>query len=85
MVSLFILKQYMLINGNGDISHPDRYPDAGEQGFVVFSATGFPEVDHNFDGLKGIFRCWDSHNEKMHFMGGIFPHSCRNYRSACLC
>ncbi len=67
-----VLQPYMLMNEHGDISHPDRYPEAGEQGFIVFSAAGFPEVEHNFDGLKGMFRCWDSHNENMHLMGEFF-------------
>jgi len=67
-----ILKPYMLLDEKGYIKHPDRFPEAGEQGFVVFSAAGFPDVDHNFDGLEGMFRMWDSHNENMHLMGEFF-------------
>ncbi len=67
-----IMKPYMLMNENGDIRHPDRYPEAGEQGFVVFSASGFPEVKHNFDGLTGMFHCWNSHSENMHLMGEFY-------------
>ncbi len=66
------LKPYMLINANGDIAHPDRFPEQGEQGFVVFSAAGFPEVDHNFDALKAMYRCWDSHSENSYMMGEFF-------------
>ena len=54
---------YMLVE-NGDTKHPHRYPDDREQGFVGFSAAGFPEVEHNFNGLKGMFRCLHSHLEK---------------------
>jgi multimeric flavodoxin WrbA/putative sterol carrier protein len=67
-----VLKPYMLINEHGDIMHPDRFPESGEQGFVIFSAAGFPEVEHNFDGLKAMYRCWDSHNENAHLMGEFF-------------
>ena len=67
-----ILQPYMLLNNQGDIMHPDRYPEKGEQGFVVFSAAGFPEVAHNFDGLTGMFRAWDSHNENTHLMGEFY-------------
>ncbi len=67
------LKPYMLIDEkDGHISHPDRYPELGEQGFVVFSAAGFPDVDGNFDGLKGMYRAWDSHNENTHLLGEFF-------------
>ena len=68
-----ILQPYMLLDDkDGHISHPDRYPELGEQGFVVFSASGFPDVDNNFDGLKGMYRAWDSHNENSHLMGEFF-------------
>jgi len=66
------LKPYMLINAEGDIAHPDRFPEQGEQGFVVFSAAGFPEVDHNFDALKAMYRCWDSHSENSYLLGEFF-------------
>jgi len=68
-----ILQPYMLLDEkDGHITHPDRYPQKGEQGFVVFSASGFPDVDNNFDGLKGMYRAWDSHNENSHLMGEFF-------------
>jgi len=67
-----ILKPYMMLNEQGDIAHPDRFPEAGEQGFVVFSAAGFPEVEHNFDALKSMYRCWDSHSENAFLMGEFF-------------
>ena len=67
-----IMKPYMLLDKKGHIKHPDRYPEKGEQGFVVFSAGGFPDIDHNFDGLEAMYRMWDSHNENMHLMGEFF-------------
>jgi len=67
-----ILKPYMIVNDKGNIMHPDRYPENGKQGFLVFSAAGFPEVAHNFDGLIGMFRAWDSHNENTDLMGEFY-------------
>ncbi len=67
-----LMKPYMDVNSQGDTIHPDRFPNNGEQGFVVFSAAGFPEVTHNFDGLKGMFKAWNSHNENMHLMGEFY-------------
>jgi len=67
-----LMKPYMLTNENGDTMHPDRFPEKGEQGFVVFSAAGFPDVDNNFDGLKGMYRCWNSHSENAYLMGEFF-------------
>ncbi|MCP4157528.1 MAG: hypothetical protein GY757_57995 [bacterium] len=58
----------MLIE-EGETRHPHRYKEDKQQGFVVFSAAGFPEVDHNFDGLKGMFRCLHSHLERTFLMG----------------
>jgi len=65
------IKPYMLIE-EGETRHPHRYPEDKEQGFVVFSAAGFPEVEHNFDGLKGMFRCFHSHSEKSFLMGEFY-------------
>jgi len=65
------VKPYMLIE-EGETRHPHRYPEDKQQGFVVFSAAGFPEVEHNFDGLKGMFRCFHSHFEKSFLMGEFF-------------
>ena len=67
-----VFQPYMLLNDNGNIMHPDRFPEKGEQGFVVFSAAGFPDVAHNFDGLTGMFRAWNSHNENSHLMGEFY-------------
>jgi len=51
-----ILKPYMLIDKkDGHISHPDRYPELGEQGFVVFSAAGFPDVDTAEEMARGAW------------------------------
>jgi putative NADPH-quinone reductase len=65
------MKPYMLIE-NGETRHPHRYPQDKQQGFVVFSAAGFPEVDHNFDGLKAMFRCLHSHSERSFLMGEFY-------------
>ena len=65
------IKPYMIIQ-DGETRHPHRYPEDKQQGFVVFSAAGFPEVDHNFDGLKTMFRCFHSHSEKTFLMGEFF-------------
>ena len=65
------MKPYMLIE-NGETKHPHRYPEDRQQGFAVFSAAGFPEVDHNFDGLKAMFRCLHSHSEKASLMGEFY-------------
>ena len=65
------IKPYMLID-EGETRHPHRYPKDKNQGFVVFSAAGFPEVEHNFDGLKAMFRCIHSHSEKTFLMGEFF-------------
>jgi len=67
-----IMKPYMLLDKNGHTKHPDRFPEKGKQGFVVFSSGGFPEVEQNFDGLQAMFRLWDSHNENSHLMGEFF-------------
>jgi len=65
------MKPYMLLE-EGETKHPHRYSEDKQQGFVVFSAAGFPEVDHNFDGLKGMFRCLHSHFEKTSLMGEFY-------------
>jgi putative NADPH-quinone reductase/putative sterol carrier protein len=65
------IKPYMLIE-NKETKHPHRYPEDKQQGFVVFSAAGFPEVEHNFDGLKAMFRCLHSHSEKTSLMGEFY-------------
>ena len=68
-----ILKPYMLLDEkDGHISHPDRFPQFGEQGIVIFSASGFPDIDNNFDGLKGMYRAWASHNQNSHLLGEFF-------------
>jgi len=67
-----VLQPYMLLNDEGNTMHPDRFPEKGEQGFIVFSAAGFPDVAHNFDGLIGMFRAWDAHNENSHLMGEFY-------------
>jgi len=65
------MKPYMIIE-DGETKHPHRYPEDKHQGFVVFSASGFPELDHNFDGLKGLFRCLHSHYETSFLMGEFY-------------
>jgi putative NADPH-quinone reductase/putative sterol carrier protein len=65
------IKPYMLVE-DGETKHPHRYPEDKQQGFIVFSAAGFPEVEHNFDGLKAMFRCLHSHSEKTSLMGEFY-------------
>ena len=65
------MKPYMIIE-NGETRHPNRYSEDRQQGFVVFSAAGFPEVDHNFDGLKSMFHCLHSHSENASLMGEFY-------------
>ncbi len=67
-----LLEPYMQQNASGHIIHPSRYAHLGEQGFVVFSAGGFPDVEGNFDGLSAIFRAWDKHNALMQMMGEFY-------------
>jgi len=67
-----LMKPYMLLSEDGYISHPDRYPEQGEQGFIVFGAAGFPDLDNNFDGMRAMFKMWDSHSENMHMMGEFY-------------
>jgi multimeric flavodoxin WrbA len=67
-----LMKPYMITDENGVIKHPDRYPEKGEQGFVVFSAGGFPDVENNFDALKTMFRMFDLHSENARLAGEFF-------------
>ena len=67
-----LMKPYMLLDEQGYTKHPDRYPEKGTQGFVVFSAAGFPDVDHNFDGLQAMYRMWAEHSENAFLMGEFF-------------
>ena len=67
-----LMKPYMLLDEKGYIKHPDRFPEKGEQGFVIFSAAGFPDIDHNFDALQSMYRLFDSHSENIHLMGEFF-------------
>lgn len=66
------VKPYLVPSDNGTTHHPDRYPELGKQGFVVFSAAGFPEIKNNYDGLTSLFRMLDSHSSNMHMMGEFF-------------
>jgi len=67
-----LMKPYMLVSDDGHMLHPDRYPERGEQGFVVFSAAGFPDLENNYDGMRGMFKMWDAHSENMHIMGEFY-------------
>ncbi len=67
-----IMTPYMLSDKYGNTLHPDRFPELGEQGFIVFSSGGFPEVEHNFDGLKAMYHGWNSHSENIHLMGEFY-------------
>ena len=68
-----LLKPYMVRDDEqGFTTHPDRYPELGKQGFVVFSASGFPDLENNFDGLRGMFKMWDLHNHNMSMVGEFY-------------
>jgi len=67
-----IVKPYMLLSEQGFTMHPDRFPELGEQGFVVFSAAGFPDIEHNYDGISSMFRLLDKHSENIHMMGEFY-------------
>ncbi len=58
------MQPYMQIDPRGHTLHPHRYAGDPAQGLVVFSAAGFPDVEDNFDGLRGMVRCMGSHFEK---------------------
>ena len=60
-----LMKPYILLDERGYIKHPDRFPESGEQEFVVFSAAGFPDIDYNFDGLEAMYRMRNSHSNKI--------------------
>ncbi len=65
------MKPYML-KKEGLTLHPDRYPEEGKQGFVIFSAGGFPEVKRNFDGIADIFRNLSLHSENSSLAGEFY-------------
>jgi len=67
-----VLEPYMLIDEHGYTLHPDRYPELGKQGFVVFSASGFPDLENNFNGLREMFKMWSTHGENMHMVGEFY-------------
>ncbi|MCP3921573.1 MAG: hypothetical protein GY714_03210 [Desulfobacterales bacterium] len=65
------VKPYML-KRDGLTLHPSRYPEEKRKGFIIFSAGGFPEVEGNFDGVKGIFRCLSNHSENYTLAGEFY-------------
>jgi multimeric flavodoxin WrbA/putative sterol carrier protein len=66
-------KPYMLLDKkDGQIFHPNRFPKSSKQGIIVFSASGFPDVNSNFDGLKGMYRALVSHSQNSYLMGEFF-------------
>ncbi len=67
-----ILEPYMLIDELGHTLHPHRYDEDPAQGLVIFSAAGFPDVDHNFDGLRGMVRCMGSHFPKSNLLAEFY-------------
>lgn len=52
--------------------HPHRFDEDPDQGLVVFSAAGFPDVEHNFDGLRGMVRCMSSHYQKQSLIAEFY-------------
>ncbi len=66
-----ILQPYMR-NNEEHTYHPPRYEEDPEQGLIIFSAGGFPDIDHNFDGISAIMRNMGSHFSKSLLMGEFF-------------
>ena len=65
------IKPYM-VSTDGLTHHPARFKTDPEQGFVIFSAGGFPEVEGNFDGIRAIMRSMSTHGEKTKLMAEFY-------------
>lgn len=50
-----LAKPYVVINEDGEMAHPLRYPEKGSQKWVLISNAGLPEVKH-FDVLLENYR-----------------------------
>jgi hypothetical protein len=50
-----LVKPYVIINEDGEMAHPLRYPEKGYQKWVLISNAGLPEVKH-FDVLLENYR-----------------------------
>jgi hypothetical protein len=61
-----------MLEKGGYTLHPYRYPEDGQQGFVIFSAGGFPEIEGNFDGISTLFRNLSDHSENSSLMGEFY-------------
>lgn len=58
-----LLEPYMLRSEKGHTLHPDRFPKRMPSRHLVISAGGFPEVEENFDTLRGLYRQWCGHTQ----------------------
>ncbi len=65
------IKPYM-IKKEGLTSHPFRYQEDSEKGFIIFSAGGFPEIEGNFDGVSAIFRNLSDHSANATLAGEFY-------------
>ncbi|HCL57750.1 MAG TPA: hypothetical protein DHW82_12190 [Spirochaetia bacterium] len=65
------LKPYLETQA-GLTCHPRRYEDKKEQGMVVFSAAGFPEIERNFDSLSLTFKNINSHFNGSRLLGEFY-------------
>lgn len=66
-----ILQPYMKHNEEYTY-HPPRHKEDPDQGFIIFSAGGFPDIKHNFDGVSAIMRNMGSHFSKSFLMAEFF-------------
>lgn len=64
-----LVEPFMEKDGKGHVTHPKAYDR--KQFFVVVSASGFPEIRGNFDGLLSLFRSLDRHSEGYGLMGEL--------------
>lgn len=63
------IKPYMAFDNLGNTYHPKRFKNIPP--IVVVSAGGFPEVGHNFDGLRTLFRDYANHMEGSSIRGEL--------------
>lgn len=65
-----ILKPYLLIE-NGKTMHPNRYNNISPTHILTVSASGFPEIENNFNGLREVYRQWVMHSQTSTLRGEI--------------
>lgn len=68
---LIPILQGRIIDNNGVAHHPLRNPSDCHKGIVVISAAGFPQVNHNYEGLLSLFRNFSLHGENLTLLGEL--------------